>query len=97
MAELTDDSIKQALVLMRHKMKRDTWIRNVMKIYPEKTREETEALHDKIFPKYSYESIHPDCKRTKLCQETEGFKGTEHEGVDVCEDGCVWARGVRHE
>lgn len=35
--------------------------------------------------------IHPDCKRTKICQETEGFKGTEHEGVNVCEDGCVWA------
>lgn len=33
---------------------------------------------------------HPECLRTGMCQETEGFKGTEHEGVDVCEDGCVW-------
>jgi len=30
------------------------------------------------------------CIGTGICQETEGFKGTEHEGVDVCEDGCVW-------
>jgi len=29
------------------------------------------------------------CKETGLCQETEGFKGTEHEGVDVCNDDCV--------
>lgn len=31
-------------------MKRDTWIWNVMKIHPEKTKEETEELYDKIFP-----------------------------------------------
>jgi hypothetical protein len=37
------------------------------------------------------ETTHPKCKETKKCQETESFKGTEHEGVDVCEDGCVWA------
>lgn len=30
------------------------------------------------------------CLLTGKCQETEGFKGTPHEGVDVCEDGCVW-------
>jgi len=30
------------------------------------------------------------CIGTGICQETESFKGTEHEGVDVCEDGCVW-------
>lgn len=29
------------------------------------------------------------CVKTGVCQETESFKGTEHEGVDVCEDGCV--------
>lgn len=33
---------------------------------------------------------HIECLKTQKCQETEGFKGTEHEGVDVCEDGCVW-------
>jgi len=29
------------------------------------------------------------CAETGICQETEGFKGTEHEGLDMCEDGCV--------
>lgn len=33
---------------------------------------------------------HIDCLTSKICKETESFKGTEHEGVDVCEDGCVW-------
>lgn len=30
---------------------------------------------------------HSDCN--EVCKETESFKGTEHEGVNVCEDGCV--------
>lgn len=47
--EITDDIIKQALILKSHKMKRETWIRNVMKTYPEKSQKETEAFHDKIF------------------------------------------------
>ena len=34
--------------------------------------------------------IHPDCKSTGKCQETEGLKGTPHEGISVCDDGCVW-------
>ena len=34
----------------------------------------------------------PKCVSTGKCQETEGFKGTEHEGVDMCEDGCVQGR-----
>lgn len=46
---ITDDILKQALVLKGHKMKRATWVRNVMKIHPEKTKYETEALYDKIF------------------------------------------------
>lgn len=29
-----------------------------------------------------------------VCLETEGFKGTEHEGTDVCEDGCVLDKPV---
>lgn len=35
------------------------------------------------------------CVSTGVCQETEGFKGTEHEGVDVCEDGCVQGKAER--
>lgn len=34
---------------------------------------------------------HPSCAEKNICQETEGFKGTEHEGLDMCEDGCVLA------
>jgi len=33
---------------------------------------------------------HVACLKSGICQETEGFKGTKYEGVDVCEDGCVW-------
>lgn len=29
------------------------------------------------------------CVAKKECQETKSFEGTEHEGIDVCEDGCV--------
>jgi hypothetical protein len=36
---------------------------------------------------------HSKCINTKMCQETGGFKGTEHEGTDVCEDGCIWGKG----
>ncbi len=31
-------------------MKKESWIRNVLRIYPEKTKEETEALYNKLFP-----------------------------------------------
>lgn len=34
--------------------------------------------------------VHDKCYLSGKCQETEGFKGTKHEGVDMCEDGCVW-------
>lgn len=36
----------------------------------------------------------PLCESTGKCQETEGFKGTEHEGIDVCEDGCVQGKRI---
>jgi hypothetical protein len=36
------------------------------------------------------DKAHDKCIATNICQETESFKGTEHEGVDMCEDGCVW-------
>lgn len=26
------------------------------------------------------------------CRETKGFEGTQHEGVFLCEDGCVFAK-----
>jgi hypothetical protein len=41
-----------------------------------------------------WEMPHKKCSATGVCQETEGFKGTEHEGIDVCEDGCVWGKQV---
>lgn len=40
----------------RANMARETWIKNVMRIYPNKTREETEKLHDSIFNKAVTES-----------------------------------------
>lgn len=33
---------------------------------------------------------HWKCLRTKVCQETDGFRGTKHEGLYMCKDGCVW-------
>lgn len=39
---------EQELKIKRDKMTKESWVRNVMKIYPEKTKEETEALWDKI-------------------------------------------------
>jgi hypothetical protein len=60
-----------------------------MKIFLDDIRNPTDCLSTVI--KNSIETqTHPKCLATKQCQETEGFKGTEHEGVDVCEDGCVW-------
>jgi len=35
----------------RGEMTREAWIKNVMRIYPNKTREEVEDLHNKIFPR----------------------------------------------
>lgn len=33
----------------REEMRRETWIRNVLRIYPEKTREQAEQLFTKLF------------------------------------------------
>jgi len=41
--------------------------------------------------KSKIEWIHPECALHGICQETDSFKGTVHEGVNVCEDGCVRA------
>lgn len=31
--------------------KRESWIKNVMRIYPDKTRQEVEKLHEQLWPK----------------------------------------------
>jgi hypothetical protein len=33
----------------REQMAKETWIRNVMRVYPEKTLEEVSAAHDRIY------------------------------------------------
>jgi hypothetical protein len=35
----------------REEMSREAWIKNVLRIHPEKTREQAEELYDKIFKK----------------------------------------------
>jgi hypothetical protein len=37
------------LLLKRKDMTKESWIKNVMRIYPHKTREETETLWEKLF------------------------------------------------
>lgn len=37
------------LILKRKEMSKETWIKNVMRIHPDKTREETEELWQKLF------------------------------------------------
>jgi hypothetical protein len=37
------------LILKRKEMTKESWIRNVMRIHPEKSQEETEDLYNKIF------------------------------------------------
>jgi lauroyl/myristoyl acyltransferase len=49
--ELPKEDLALALILKRNQMKRETWIKNVQKVYPEMTLEEIEKLHDKIFKK----------------------------------------------
>jgi hypothetical protein len=41
--------IKEDLSIRREKQAKESWIKNVMRIHPEKTREETEALYSKLF------------------------------------------------
>ena len=35
----------------REAMNKETWIKNVLRMFPEKTKEEAETLHSKLFPK----------------------------------------------
>lgn len=37
------------LIEKREQMSKESWIRNVMRIYPEKTRLETEELYSKLW------------------------------------------------
>jgi hypothetical protein len=37
------------LISRRKNMSKEAWIKNVMRIYPEKTREQTEELWQKLF------------------------------------------------
>jgi hypothetical protein len=40
---------KESLEDRRKAMDKEKWISNVLRIYPEKTREEAEELHDVLF------------------------------------------------
>jgi hypothetical protein len=49
---MTDKSIEEQnidLILKRKEMTKDSWIRNVIRIYPDKTYQETELLWQKVF------------------------------------------------
>lgn len=37
------------LIIKRKEMSKETWIKNVMRVYPNRTREETENLWQKLF------------------------------------------------
>lgn len=45
--EIIDFHIKSA-EQKREEQKRESWIKNVMRIYPEKTRKETEELWERV-------------------------------------------------
>lgn len=47
--EKTIEAQNVELILKRKEMSKETWIKNVMRVYPERTREETEALWQKLF------------------------------------------------
>ncbi len=61
----------------------------------------------KVFNKFEPQLMHPyqlDVEVERIwdepcgnheCRETAGFKGTEHEGTDVCEDGCLWSKPTK--
>ena len=42
---IMNEDIKQK----REEMSKESWIKNVLRIYPDKTREQAEALYTKIF------------------------------------------------
>lgn len=46
--ELPEADLLHCLTYRRTLMSREAWIRNVLKFFPEKTKEEVGALYDKI-------------------------------------------------
>lgn len=46
---MTDSSAQGNTKQKREAMTKESWIRNVLRIFPHKTKEEAEQLHDKIF------------------------------------------------
>lgn len=60
------------------------------RIYRSNDINEAKSFANQFYGNYfARDNFHPTCK--EKCQETEGFIGTEHEGVSVCDDGCVLA------
>lgn len=45
------------LITKRQNMGKESWIKNVMRIYPEKTREETEKLYDSLLESEPYKPV----------------------------------------
>lgn len=45
----TNTEKKEELKDKREAMTRESWIKNVLRIYPDKTRQQAEELHDKLF------------------------------------------------
>jgi len=51
-----------------------------------------DSVHPDIWVNYLFKQYRlspTKCHEIGKCLETESFKGTEHEGIDMCEDGCV--------
>lgn len=46
------------LILKRKEMSKQAWIKNVMRIYPEKTLQETEDLHNILFEEPEMPIVH---------------------------------------
>lgn len=47
------------LILKRKEMSKESWIKNVMRIYPDRTREEAEDLYHKLFDAEESKGNHP--------------------------------------
>lgn len=47
--DLSKEDILHAVTFRRAKMRKETWIKNVLRIFPERSQEDAEALYDKLF------------------------------------------------
>lgn len=45
------------LITKRQNLGKESWIKNIMRIYPEKTREETEKLYDSLLEIEPYKPV----------------------------------------